>query len=213
MKEIYKKIIPQKYHEIILGIRNGFLDGYSLKSYSQEGEDMILKRFFEGKQRGFYVDVGSHHPKRFSNTYFFYKTGWRGINIDPMPGSMKLFDKIRTRDINLECGIFESEDELSRPLTLHCKFCGSWFESEKADYLCPICEHDQIFVAYNCMNCGKWYFKDEPREEYFCKNKSCLGVRLVRRELNEVKEILGKDGIYLRKFEHKDKKFSRKHKK
>ena len=44
-------------------------------SYSQEGEDMILKSFFENKKhyRGFYVDVGAHHPVRYSNTYFFYK--------------------------------------------------------------------------------------------------------------------------------------------
>ncbi|MEA2065142.1 MAG: SAM-dependent methyltransferase, partial [Patescibacteria group bacterium] len=37
-------------------------------SYSQEGEDMILKRIFESQKNGFYIDVGAHHPKRFSNT-------------------------------------------------------------------------------------------------------------------------------------------------
>ena len=73
--------------------------------YGQNGEDLILNRLMEGQARGFYVDVGAHHPVRFSNTCLFYKRGWRGINIDAMPGSMKKFYQLRPRDINLECGV------------------------------------------------------------------------------------------------------------
>ena len=58
--------------------------------YSQNGEDLILNRFLENKEKGFFIDVGAHHPIRFSNTYFFYKKGWSGINIDAMPGSMTM---------------------------------------------------------------------------------------------------------------------------
>jgi hypothetical protein len=58
-----------------------FFDSYATKSYSQEGEDMILQRMFGEKKHGFYVDVGAHHPRRFSNTYSFYRRGWSGINI------------------------------------------------------------------------------------------------------------------------------------
>ena len=54
---------------------------------------MILRRLFEKQKLGFYVDVGAHHPKRFSNTYFFYKQGWNGINIDAMPNSMRFLIK------------------------------------------------------------------------------------------------------------------------
>lgn len=82
---------------------------FSTRSYSQEGEDLILNRFFEGKKDGFYVDVGAHHPKRFSNTYFFYRRGWRGINVDAMPGSMALFNKHRPRDINIEIPVAEQK--------------------------------------------------------------------------------------------------------
>jgi FkbM family methyltransferase len=64
-------------------------------------------------EKGFYVDVGAHHPKRFSNTYFFYKQGWQGINIEPMPGSKRKFDKIRPKDINLEIPINSKEEELT----------------------------------------------------------------------------------------------------
>lgn len=75
---------------------------YQVISFSQEGEDIILRRIFDEKKNGFYIDVGAHHPKRFSNTYLFYKSGWRGINIDAMPGSMDLFKMYRPLDINIE---------------------------------------------------------------------------------------------------------------
>jgi FkbM family methyltransferase len=90
-----------------------YLDRFAFKAYSQEGEDMILRRMFERKSIGFYVDVGAHHPKRFSNTYFFYKRGWTGINIDAMPGSMKLFKKFRNKDINLEIPLASKEQLLT----------------------------------------------------------------------------------------------------
>lgn len=79
--------------------------GFAQISYAQEGEDLILLRLFADQQSGFYVDVGAHHPKRFSNTYLFYKQGWRGVNIDAMPGSMEEFRRIRPRDLNIEVAI------------------------------------------------------------------------------------------------------------
>lgn len=48
----------------------------------------------------------------FSNTCFFYRRGWRGINIDPRPGSRELFDKFRPGDINLELGVAAQAGEL-----------------------------------------------------------------------------------------------------
>lgn len=91
---------------------NLLFEHFWVESYSQEGEDMILRKIFEKQQNGSYVDVGAHHPKRFSNTYFFYKRGWKGINIDATPGSMILFQKFRSRDINIESAISKENKEL-----------------------------------------------------------------------------------------------------
>jgi FkbM family methyltransferase len=82
-------------------------------SYSQDGEDIVIAEFFKDKLEGFYVDVGAHHPQRFSNTYYFYLKGWSGINIDAMPGSMKIFDDSRPRDINLEIPISDKSEILT----------------------------------------------------------------------------------------------------
>ena len=75
------------------------------RCYSQEGEDLILARYFHDQREGFFVDVGAHHPHRFSNTYLLYRRGWRGVNIDAMPGSMRNFRRSRPRDINIEAAI------------------------------------------------------------------------------------------------------------
>jgi FkbM family methyltransferase len=83
------------------------------ESYSQHGEDMVLKSYFENQSTGFFVDIGAHHPFRFSNTYYFYKKGWRGINVDPKPGTKQLFDFFRSRDINLELGVAQEESSLT----------------------------------------------------------------------------------------------------
>jgi len=76
-------------------------------SCSQEGEDRILDRLFETQREGFYVDVGAHHPIRFSNTFLLFQRGWRGINIDPNPRAMQLFRQCRPRDVNVTVGIAE----------------------------------------------------------------------------------------------------------
>jgi FkbM family methyltransferase len=90
------------------------LCSYEMGSYSQMGEDMVIKYLLmhqsgqvisQLKPNGLYVDVGACHPRRFSNTYYFYQLGWNGINIDPNPGCMAAFRRLRPRDINLEVGV------------------------------------------------------------------------------------------------------------
>jgi FkbM family methyltransferase len=79
-----------------------------VQSYSWEGEDVLINKIMRdvfGIGKGFYVDVGAHHPFNLSNTALLYSIGWRGINIDAMPGSMALFETHRPEDINLEIAI------------------------------------------------------------------------------------------------------------
>ncbi len=78
---------------------------YRQISYSQEGEDLILLNLLNRQKKGFYVDIGAFHPERFSNTKIFYDMGWSGINIEPNPDAKKRFDKKRSRDININCGV------------------------------------------------------------------------------------------------------------
>ena len=54
---------------------------------------------------GIYVDVGAYHPKLFSNTYLFYKRGWRGICVDPNPEVKGMFGVARPRDVFVNVGV------------------------------------------------------------------------------------------------------------
>jgi len=78
---------------------------YENASFSHEGEDRVLALIFSLQEKGFYVDAGACHPERFSNTHLLYLRGWRGINIDAMPGAMDAFKKMCPQDINLAMGI------------------------------------------------------------------------------------------------------------
>jgi len=99
----------------VADVINFVTDPHLSFTFSQEGEDLLLEEMFQDKggEPGFYVDVGAHHPKRFSNTYTFYMRGWMGLNIDATPGSMAAFQEQRARDINLETGVGEEEGELT----------------------------------------------------------------------------------------------------
>lgn len=113
LKNLYKK-----FYKIItpVYILADYLDEFNKKNkiyFSQEGEDIVLNRLFENKIGGFYIDIGAHHPTRFSNTYFFYLKGWRGINVDAMPGSMKKFNELRPLDINLELAVSDKNEILN----------------------------------------------------------------------------------------------------
>lgn len=106
LKQI-KRIMPAAIRERLGRLYRERWKEHATRSYSQEGEDLLLARIFEELQveTGFFVDIGAHHPKRFSNTYYFYRRGWCGINVDPMPGSKRMFERARPRDITVECGV------------------------------------------------------------------------------------------------------------
>ncbi len=72
--------------------------------FSQVGEDMALAIVFADKlyDRCCYVDVGAYHPSTLSVTQFFYKRGWRGMNIEPIPELWQQFQDHRPEDINLQ---------------------------------------------------------------------------------------------------------------
>jgi hypothetical protein len=61
--------------------------GHRKVSYSQCGEDIIINFILTCLKidKPTYMDIGAHHPFRFSNTALFYEAGCHGINIEPDP--------------------------------------------------------------------------------------------------------------------------------
>ena len=94
-------------------LRKAFLTNFLQFHYSQFGEDIVLREILHKDiVDGFYVDVGCFHPKKFSNTYFLYKLGWKGINIDMEEDKVSLFNLVRPKDINILSAISDVNEDV-----------------------------------------------------------------------------------------------------
>ena len=75
-----------------------------LKNNDQNKNKKFIEKYFQ-KKKGIYVDVGSYHPIRISNTLNLYKNGWTGINIDISKKTIDLFKVARPNDVNLNLAV------------------------------------------------------------------------------------------------------------
>lgn len=107
MKRLIKKIINKKF----AFYNKSIYDNHKIH-FSQEGEDILLNHILQYKNSGFYVDIGAHHPQKYSNTYLFYLNGWNGINIEALPAAIEKFKQIRKRDLNINTAITEDARDI-----------------------------------------------------------------------------------------------------
>jgi FkbM family methyltransferase len=73
---------------------------------SQNGEDVLIHKFFGGRRTGRYVEVGAYDGVGFSNTYFLDALGWEGILVEPSPDQAEACRKWRphSRVVQAACG-------------------------------------------------------------------------------------------------------------
>ncbi len=83
------------------------------KSYAMDGEDLAIDLFNKKRDKGFYVDIGAHHPIQRNNTHLLFKKGWEGVNIDINQFSIELFNFLRPKDLNLQIAVSDKEGEVS----------------------------------------------------------------------------------------------------
>ena len=83
----------------------------TLVSYAQNLEDVILFRALRDVERGFYIDVGAHHPVKHSVTLAFYQRGWRGISIEPSSSLHSQLAEARPEDTNLCLAVSDHDGE------------------------------------------------------------------------------------------------------
>lgn len=104
---------------------------------------MVLRSLFPDEKKGYYLDIGAHHPVFFSNTYHFYLRGWKGINIDAIPGSMNIFKILRPNDLNIEACI---SDKRERDVTLY------MFEKPALNTINEKVATQRILEGHKCIN-------------------------------------------------------------
>ncbi len=82
------------------------------RTYSQTGEDVLADFFLSKSEKGFYVDVGANDPVHLSNTYHFYKKGWRGLLVEPDVLRCKILKAVRPGDKTLNMGVGKENGNL-----------------------------------------------------------------------------------------------------
>lgn len=85
------------------------------KLYSQNGEDIAIKRWLKGKdfvKR--FLDIGANDGITLSNTYLFYKDGWRGTYVEPDTRAMnKLIGNVDARNTFIPYAIGDKNGEVT----------------------------------------------------------------------------------------------------
>lgn len=76
-------------------------------SYSQSGEDIIIRRTLSRMNcpRPVYLDIGANDPIELNNTYLLYKSGGKGVIVEPNPHYIKQYRKKRPSDHLVTAGI------------------------------------------------------------------------------------------------------------
>tara|TARA_Y100000590_G_C15580802_1_gene962261 strand:- start:155 stop:859 length:705 start_codon:yes stop_codon:yes gene_type:complete len=77
------------------------------------GEDIFIRRFFKNETKGIYVDIGCYHPVKGSLTYYLFKKGWKGLNVDLSKVSVDLFKISRPRDYNINAAVTDFDGDTS----------------------------------------------------------------------------------------------------
>jgi len=92
----YKRILKAAYDSL-----------RSTKTYSQHGEDLQIYDLLSKNNllSGIYMDIGANHPTSISNTYLFYRKGYRGVSIEPNSELARLHRWFRRGDKVIEIGI------------------------------------------------------------------------------------------------------------
>ena len=82
------------------------------KSYSMDGEDIVILNYFKNKEKGFYVDIGCYHPIHRNNTFLLFKKGWQGMNVDIHDFSIELFNYARPKDLNYNFAVSNKNEKI-----------------------------------------------------------------------------------------------------
>lgn len=102
-------------------------------SFSQAGEDAILRFLFDDKklERITYLDIGTNIPDSGNNTYLFYKKGSSGVCVEADSTLIPAIRATRPKDTVLNVGVSVGEDK-EAPFYIFSPNGMSTFDEEEA---------------------------------------------------------------------------------
>ena len=168
------------------------------------GEDILINKIFKNKKKGFYIDIGCNHPKNGSLTYFLYKKGWNGINIDINKENIDQMKFFRKRDLSINLGVSDSKKNLyyykfsggSSLNTLNQKYAQSLKKKLKLNYsreTIKLITLDEIIKTYNIdsidyLNIDVEKHENEVFKGFNLKKRKpkLITVELINKEIREL---------------------------
>ena len=116
------RYLPRKYRDLLKDSQLYFIYslfqnlklglGKKVNFFSQTGEDELILRWLP-ESYGVYIDIGAGQPVCGSNTYHFYKKGWKGICVDPITDNHRMLKFVRKRDTIIQCLVSTTKGKLS----------------------------------------------------------------------------------------------------
>jgi len=76
---------------------------------SQHGEEAVIEKYIGAYDHGKYVDIGAGYPEQISNTYYFYKKGWRGLCLEPNTSWNEEWKEKRPEDIFINAVVTDTD--------------------------------------------------------------------------------------------------------
>ena len=204
-----RSVLYRVFHAYLYAVKDIM---FSKQTYSQWREDKIIYDILKingGIQKDWlYIDVGANHPTTISDTYLFYRMGYRGICIEPIPELCRVYRVIRSRDMVFNAAAGDKHGILKFDQTVNSVFSSlakEQLEDKVAksylvtlirlDDLLPIIPENRIFLL-------------KIDTEGFDQNVLLGGIKILKntmvvltethdaRERKERQEILG-DDFYL----------------
>jgi FkbM family methyltransferase len=107
-KDLVKRIV---FHFIKPPVADDWNSTNGKISYSQAGEDLILKYLFDSKRisNPTFLEIGTNHPFLNNNTYLLYLRGSRGVCIEADETLISEIARVRPEDKVLNIGVSISE--------------------------------------------------------------------------------------------------------
>lgn len=86
---------------------------YPTASFSQAGEDVVLRFLFDDKKIKTisYLDIGTNIPDRGNNTFLFYESGCRGVCVEADSSLIDSIKRIRPLDNVINAGVSIGEEK------------------------------------------------------------------------------------------------------
>ena len=98
-RSMFKNLLNKIHILQNIYLKNKYL--FKKEIYAMDGEDLAIDHYIGKKEKGFYVDIGAHHPIDRNNTQLLFQKGWKGINIEVDQFGIDLFNFLRPNDLNI----------------------------------------------------------------------------------------------------------------